>query len=251
MPPVLPRDTIAGVPVLLAEPAHDADAAERSASPAVGPPIVLWFHGFRSEAAANTAELLALAGEGLLAVGVDAVDHGARRADDLDARMAGTPGGARAVMQALAAATLAELPDLLAALGARGLGDPARVGVVGVSMGGFLAYCAAGRVPGLRAVAAVLGSPDWDLPGAPDPGSPHRHPEAFGDVALLSVTAERDANVPPGPARALHDALAGAGHAPARARYHELPGAEHLLGADDWALATSEARGWLLAHLTP
>jgi hypothetical protein len=103
----------------------------------------------------------------------------------------------------------------------------------------------------VRAVAALLGSPDWDLPGAPDPESPHRHPARLRDVALLSVTAERDVNVPPGPARRLHVELASAGVGPERARHVELAGAEHLLGADGWARAMAEARGWLRLHLDP
>ena len=238
------RHVLAGVPVLLARP---ASALDRPGPP----PIALWSHGYRAQAADNAAELTALAADGFIAVGVDAVGHGARRGEDLSARAARTPGGALAVMLALADATVAELPALVAALGADGLGDPGRVGIVGVSMGGFLAYRAVGRVPGVRAVAAVLGSPDWDRPGAPDPESPHRHPARFHDVALLSVTAERDANVPPDAARRLHAALTAAGAGPERARYVELPGAEHLVGARDWDRAMAEARRWLRVHLRP
>jgi dienelactone hydrolase len=220
--------------------------------------VVLWLHGFRADAAANAAELSAIAGDGFVAVGVDAVGHGRRRAADLDARVAGTPGGARAVMLELAAATATELPALLGEVGARGLGDPSRAGVVGVSMGGYLAYRAALAVPGVRAVVAVLGSPEWGAPGAAGPDSPHRRPAAFGRVALLSITAERDASVPPAAARALHAALdalpayVGDGTRPrAAARYVELPGAEHLMGADDWRRAMDAARGWLRDHLRP
>ncbi len=236
------RHTLAGVPVLVARPDTGGGAP---------PPVALWCHGYRADAAANAAELEAIAADGFLAVGVDAVGHGARRTEDLAARSARTPGGALAVMLALAGATADELPALVRALGGAGLGDPARVGLVGVSMGGYLAYRAAGRVPGLRAVVAVLGSPEWGRPGAPDPESPHRHLEAFREVALLSVTAERDASVPPDAARRLHAALAAAGAPPDRARYVELPGAEHLMAAADWARAMAEARAWLRAHLGP
>jgi dienelactone hydrolase len=246
VPVPISRDTLAGVPVLLAGPAPHAGrtAGDR-------PPIVLWFHGFRADAAANATELAAIAADGYLAVGVDAVDHGARRADDLDARMATTPGGARAVMLALAAATTAELPALVAALGARGLGDPRRVGIVGVSMGGYLAYRAARALPGVRAVVAVLGSPEWGAPGSPGPDSPHAAPHAFRDVALLSITAERDASVPPEAARRFHAELAAGHPAPERARYLELPGAEHLVSAGEWDRAMTETREWLRAHLAP
>lgn len=234
MPIHISRQALAGVPVLLARPTPGA----------APPPIVLWFHGFRADAAANEAELAQLAEAGFLAVGVDAVGHGARRADDTDVRIAGASGGARAVMLELAAATAAELPALLVALAERGLGDPARVAVVGVSMGGYLAYRAALAVPGVHVVVAVLGSPEW-----PDDASPHRHPVAFQDLALLSITAERDVSVPPGPARRLHAALAAGHPAPERARYVELPGAEHLMTAAQWAVVTDETLRWLSAHL--
>jgi dienelactone hydrolase len=244
VPVPISRDTLAGVPVLLAAPASHArpPAGDRA-------PIVLWFHGFRADAAANADELAAIAADGFLAVGVDAVDHGARRADDVDARIAAEPGGARAVMLAMAAATAAELPALVAALGARGLGDPGRVGLVGVSMGGYLAYRAARELPGVRAVVAVLGSPEWGPPGAPGPDSPHAAPHAFRDVALLSITAERDASVPPDAARRFHAELAATHPAPDRARYLELPAAEHLVSAGEWERAMAETRGWLRAHL--
>jgi alpha-beta hydrolase superfamily lysophospholipase len=247
-PPVahpISRQTIAGVPVLVARPVP---------APTQNAPAVLWFPGFRADAAANAAELARLAEAGCVAVGVDAVGHGARRAGDLDARIAGTAGGARAVMLELAEATAAELPALVAALASAGLGDPARLGVVGVSMGGYLVYRAvqrlgAGGAGGVRAAVALLGSPEWDVPGRPDPASPHRAPAAFRDVALLSVTAGRDASVPPEQARRFHAALAAGHPAPDRARYVELPGAEHLLGADDWARAMDETVRWLGAHL--
>jgi alpha-beta hydrolase superfamily lysophospholipase len=237
------RDTLAGVPVLVAH----------AAAPAASPPaVVLWLHGFRSEAAANAIELAAFAGDGFVVVGIDAVGHGARRSADLDARIAHTPGGARAVMLELAAATAAELPAVVAAIAGRGLGDPARLGIIGVSMGGYLTYRAVLTLPGLRAAVAVLGSPEWGPPGAAGADSPHRHPDAFGDVALLSVTAERDASVSPDAARRLHAALESrVGRGRGTHRYVELAGAEHLMPAADWHRAMAEARRWLREHLGP
>jgi pimeloyl-ACP methyl ester carboxylesterase len=120
------------------------------------------------------------------------------------------------------------------------------VGVVGVSMGGYLAYRAAHTLPGARAVVALLGSPEWGPPGAPGPDSPHRRRAALGAVALLSITAERDASVPPDAARRLHAAL-DAERGPSR--YLELPAAEHLVSAAEWRLAMEATRDWLRAHL--
>jgi cobalamin biosynthesis protein CobT len=51
-------------------------------------PTVLWCHGFRADALAHAAQLEQCAQAGFLAVGIDAVGHGARREHDIDARIA-------------------------------------------------------------------------------------------------------------------------------------------------------------------
>jgi dienelactone hydrolase len=114
-------------------------------------------------------------------------------------------------------------------------------------MGGYLVYRAVTRMPTLRAAVAMLGSPEW--PERAD--SPHLTPEAFHGTALLSITAERDASVPPGEARGFHERLRAYHPAPERERYVELAGAEHLMGADDWARLMDEATGWLVRWLAP
>ena len=241
MPVVFTRRTLAGVPVLLAHGAeHDGPPREGSS------PVVLWLHGFRAAAADNQAELARIAAEGFLAVGVDAVGHGERRDPDLAARIAASPGGALPVMLAQAEATAAELRALVRALAGAGLGDPSRVSLVGVSMGGFLAYRAAtvlSELSELRAVVALLGSPEW-----PGDESPHRRPHAFHDVALLSITAERDASVPPEAARRFHAGLATSHPDPARVRYLELSGAEHLMSGEQWEAAMTAMVDWLRTH---
>jgi pimeloyl-ACP methyl ester carboxylesterase len=110
-------------------------------------------------------------------------------------------------------------------------------------MGGFLVYRAATVLPRLRAVVALLGSPVW-----PGDDSPHRQPHAFHALALLSITAERDGSVPPDAARRFHHALAAAQPAPARARYLELPDAEHLMSGEQWEAAVAATLDWLRAH---
>jgi dienelactone hydrolase len=229
-------DVIAGVPVLLAVPARaDEDAA---------PPVVLWFHGFRADALANAGELLRLADAGVLAVGVDAVGHGRRLDHTLSAKLAASHAGAYPVMLESAEATAAEIPALLHALAARGTGDPFRTGMVGVSMGAFVVYRALRRVP-MRAVVAILGSPEW--PGA---DSPHAAPAAsFGETALLSITAERDESVPPGAARTFHRRLAAESPDPWRHRYLELAGSPHLVDPDGWEFVMRSTVDWLRTHL--
>lgn len=222
-----------GVPLLLAQP-----------STGEGPlPTVLWFHGFGVDKETHRKELAQLAGAGFLAVGMDAAGHGERRLPDLDARTDAPRAEALRTAVELAEATAREVPAVVRALAAEGLADGARVAVAGISMGAFVVYRAVVEEPSLRAAVAILGSPEW-----PVGESPHRHLEAFRRVALLSITAELDENVPPGPARELHRRLAEGHPRPELARYVELPGAVHLMGAADWDTTMAETLRWLAAH---
>ena len=250
MPASVARRHVAGVPVLLALP---DEAAMRPL------PTALWFHGLGTGAEVHRPELERVAGAGVLAVGVDAAGHGARELPWLRARIdASTQAAALDLVLGLAAETIAELPALVRALAEERLADPARVSLVGISMGGYLVYgavpaLASSGIPPLRAAVAILGSPEWPAtpagPGARRAAargaSPHEDLEPFRRVALLSVTAERDTNVPPAEARRLHERLARGHPAPERQRYVELAGEPHLMGAEAWARAMEETLGWL------
>ncbi len=226
--------TVGGVPLLLALP---ADAA--------GPlPLVPWFHGFGVDNGTHRKELRQLAEAGFLAVGVDAAGHGARRLPDLDARQAAPHEQALRTMIELAAQTADEVPGVVRALVDEGLADGERVGVAGVSMGGYVVYRAVLVEPAIRAAVSILGSPEW-----PDGDSPHQHLDGFRHTALLSVTAQRDENVPPAAARELHRRLAEADPGSPLHRYVELPGAVHLMSEEHWNQVMDETLRWLSLHL--
>jgi uncharacterized protein len=78
--------------------------------------------------------------------------------------------------------------------------------------------------------------------------SPHCHPRAFDAIALLSITAERDVNVPPDATRRLHESLTRTHPYPQRLRYVELAGAQHLVDEPSWMIAMTETIDWLLTH---
>jgi dienelactone hydrolase len=228
--PVHPR-TLAGVPLLIAEPAP-SDALL---------PVVLWHHGYTADALAHAGELERCAAAGFLAVGVDAPLHGARREDaTLAARVAAAPGGSYEVVLDIVEQGALELPALLAALAAEYPVDRARLSLVGISMGAFLAYRAVAGGVSLRAAVALLGTPEW-----PRDSSPHRTPAAFRDTALLSITAERDGHVDPSGAQRLHAALGLPAAASATHRHHVLAGAGHLTSAEEWSEAMEEVMQWL------
>lgn len=228
---VLHGETIGDVPALIGLP---------SRMPA---PAVVWVHGFGADALANAAELQRLAVEGFIAVGVDAAGHGRRRLPDLEARVAAPREEALRTVHELAAATAAELPELVRALARWPEVLERRVGLVGVSMGGYAVYRALtlGATP--WAAVALLADPEWpgDHPGA--------RVARLTRVPLLSITAERDESVPPGGARRLHEAIAARIPRSQDFRHVELPGAPHLMSPDDWRRAMDETVGWLKRHL--
>jgi uncharacterized protein len=224
--------TISGVPVLIGVP-------PRSDGPL---PVVLWHHGFTADSLAHAGELERCAEAGFLAIGVDAVGHGARTDHDRGARIAASPDGALSVMMDIVDDTLSELPTLIDTLARDFAIDRSRVSIVGISMGAFLVYRAIVTGLPVRAAVALLGSPDWprDAPSG-------RQLTAFRDVALLSVTAEHDVSVPPAPAKALHAALRDA-YPEADLQHHELRGAGHLTSAAEWSEAMQMTLGWLGRH---
>ncbi|MBL8390295.1 MAG: hypothetical protein JNN21_00255 [Candidatus Accumulibacter sp.] len=225
---------LAGVPLLLVRPSGSARAL----------PTVLWVHGYGASKETHLAELRRLADIGLLAIGIDAVAHGRRRPAGFEHRVTGSP-RETAVFRQIVGDTVAGLPRLVDQLLERGLSEPGRIAIAGVSMGGCIVYGAVAADCRYAAAVALLGSPEWTRPE--DDGA---WLDAFQPTALLSITAARDSVVPPAAARELHALLAGRYRLqPERLSYRELADAPHLMPAADWATATGYAAAWLTRFL--
>jgi len=211
-------------------------------------PTVLVYHGLSADKEVQRKELVTLAEAGLLAVGIDAAGHGERRMPDFEARFAGPWGEeAESLFFSLVMKTMNEVPAVLDALEATGLAALDRFALFGISMGAYITYGAIPVERRLRAAVALLGSPAW-----PHPASPHHQADRFFPTALLSITAEKDVNVPPGNARAFHRTLEPHYRtAPERLCYLEIPGAPHMMSEEDWRNAMGEAVGWLSRFLSP
>ena len=204
-------------------------------------PTVLWFHGLGVSKNTHEKELQQLAEAGFLAVGVDAAGHGERGLPTLNQRIQqATQEEALRLMLPLAELTARDVPLVVRALVEQGLADERRVALAGISMGAYVVYRAVALVQGIRAAVALLGSPEW-----PEGISPHWEPAGFRQTAILSITAERDVNVPPDGARAFHDVLDDDPARTAPALYLELPGASHLLSEEHWRRAMTETVSWL------
>jgi dienelactone hydrolase len=234
------EDSLAGAPALVVSDGPPVEAAPRG--------CVLVLHGLGGHKGVQRPELERLASVGFVAVGLDAVGHGARRWPDFEERFRGDGGSGRAFRQLLRE-SVAEIPAVVDALVERGWGLPGRLGLAGVSLGGFVAYGGALAERRLGAAVAILGSPDWG-PDAIE--SPHHAPGRFFPLPLLSLTAGGDDVVPPAPVHALHAALAPIyASAPDRHRHVEWPESGHEMRPSDWAAAWDEAIGWFGRFLRP
>jgi dienelactone hydrolase len=218
------------IPALVASRGGAEHAARRG--------TVLVYHPLGKDKDVHAGDLARLAESGFLAIGVDAIAHGERRIAHGMIRFLADPLGA---LREVVSSTAAEVPGLIDLLLARGWAHPGRIGIAGVSLGGFVAYGAAVADRRITAAACLLASPDWG--GAVQ--SPLRNLDRIFPLALLSVTASADAVVPPGPARRLHAALAPRyASAPERLRHVELAGERHHLSDAAWNRAQAEADAW-------
>jgi len=108
-------------------------------------PVAVFIHGFTSnrlEVPSFVAMARLLADNGIASVRVDLSGHGESDGDFFDVTITGEIAEARAVLRAVREMDFA---------------DPARIGLVGMSMGGVVAGIVAAEEPGLR--AACLWSP--------------------------------------------------------------------------------------------
>jgi dienelactone hydrolase len=208
-------------------------------------PAVLVYHGLSADKEVQRKELVTLAEAGLLAVGIDAAGHGERRLPDFEERFAGPWEEVEPLFFSLVTETINEVPAVVDALEATGLAAADQFALFGISMGAYIIYGAIPAERRVRAAVALLGSPEW-----PHPASPHHRADRFFPTALLSITGEKDVNVPPDGARAFHRTLEPHYRTSSeRLRYLEIPGAPHMMSEGDWGTVMREAVGWLRRFL--
>jgi uncharacterized protein len=216
---------------------------------------VLFYHGFGgSKDGSSLYYVTALAEAGFLAVSLDAVGHGERRLPEFDVifndkRWDANFEQTESDFLKLIDDTAAEAPAVIDDLVDRGWARADRIGICGRSLGGNICYAAVLADPRVRAMASIVGSPEWTLPRA---HSPHLHPDRFFPVAVLSQAAELDQYVPAEPVRSFHARLARCyTRDPGRVQYLEYPGVGHFLtpelNADSCLRVVAWFRRWLSA----
>jgi pimeloyl-ACP methyl ester carboxylesterase len=219
-------------------------------------PAVLVLHGLGASLEVHRKELGSLAEHGLTAVAMDAPHHGARRDGLLDEMARLAPAEAHARFLRLVLAAVPEVSRVLDHLASEGHGP---LGVVGVSMGAYVALAAAAADARIRATVSILGSPDWshregllteELHELAQYAPVHR-PADCARHPLLLINAGRDVNVPPHFARGFARWLAE--HRPALAghvSYVEYPESDHFVRPEDWEDLWQRTLGFLRRHLS-
>ena len=228
------------VPTVLVYKGEAEVAAERG--------CILCYHGLGSSKDAWLHDLREIAARGFLVVAVDNAGHGERRYSDFEARFSAEGLHYWQAFTAVVRETAAELPALLNELLRRHLAVPGKVGALGVSLGGFIAYRAVTTESRLTAVATLVSSPEWW--GLESPESPHHDLEAFAEVRLLSLTAGQDNVVPNSYTFAFYERL--------RERYEDYQvrfkhvdyGASTHLLEPDWPVAWEETIAWFERFLS-
>ncbi|MBU1537292.1 prolyl oligopeptidase family serine peptidase [Myxococcota bacterium] len=210
---------------------------------------VLVYHGLGASKDIQSSDLVNLAQYGFLVVGIDNVGHGERRYPDFDQRFSEeNPKRLENLLQAVLE-TATETPLVVDELAQQGLFLPGRLGIMGISMGGFITYRAVITEKRFSAAVPMLASPRWPLEQS---ASPHHFMNEFYPLPLLSLTAGADQTVPPLHTREFHAAL-GPHYAadPARLAYKEATGADHAMPQAAWNSHWLEMVRWFERWLTP
>ena len=202
---------------------------------------ILFYHGLKACKETNLKELKSLAEYGFLAVGIDNAGHGERHSPDLDDIVANRKAGEEGFLK-LVRETVDEIPSVIDALVEKGLASPDKIGVSGISMGGYIAYGSVLADKRIKASAPILGSPVWE---STRNGSPHYHPDDFYPTALLVQNAGKDINVPARFSREFIEKLTPRyKESPQKLNYIEYPNSEHFMLEEDWNHLWSNVLNW-------
>lgn len=204
---------------------------------------ILFFHGLGSSKDQQKTELYSLAERGFLAIGIDNIGHGERRYPDFEKRFASdNPQFGNELLQAVNQ-TAQETAYLIEAYIQKGIILADKIGLIGVSMGGYIAYAALLAERRIKAASVILGSPYW---WEADFDSPHQHLEGFFPCAILSQNAGLDQSVPAHYARDFHRHLSPYYQsAPERQHYIEYPESGHFMREQDWHQCWGNSLDWL------
>jgi uncharacterized protein len=222
---------IKNIPALITHPGDKSKKARGT---------ILFYHGLKSYKETNRKEFKSLAERGYISVGIDAVGHGERIYPDFDRRISSTL--FNDTFFKIINDTVEEIPVIIDFLLEKGISEQDKIGVAGISMGGYITYASALVEPRINVLAPILGSPEWkSRAGSP----PSKHPEKFFPRAILIQNAGKDESVLPRYSREFHETLKSYyAKAPERLKYVEFPDSGHFMKEEDWNVLWDNVLNW-------
>ena len=220
-------------------------------------PVVVFVHGHSGSKIGSIGPALLLAEAGFLCVAIDARFHGERRPEDFEKRSRIDFVGS--FLKAIKGTTT-DVSRIIDALASDPRADVERVGMAGISMGGFITFHAAVKERRIKAAVPLIGTPDFQVfEGRPElfalseklvldlrKSSPLLSYEKLAGKALLVQNGAADKIVPVAGARKLDRKLTALGKKrPITYRYIEYPD----LGHDVPDVMLEETVRWFAEHL--
>ena len=250
------KGDIAGIPILTCFNSDDGIQLK---------PLVILSHAFQSSKEFWRDKMPSLAEAGYYAVAMDNRGHGERKGPDFKSRVFEKDGFNLYEVRRLIKETADDIPVLIDHFSTHENIDAERIGMVGVSMGGFIAFRALVIDDRIRVAAPVIASPYFDekprdvpLVNRPEINralddysqkfSPACYPDHFYPRAILIQVGGQDKHLDAGRVRQFYESL--------KSRYHQRPeklefiqedSTGHEFTASMWRNATR----WLEKNLNP
>lgn len=124
-------------------------------------PLIICNHGYGSNKESDISNGIKLASEGFFVVLLDASLHGERKSVH-DEELFSEDNYINSFVHVLLD-TVKDIKSLLDYFANDDRVDIDRVGIMGISMGGFVSFLAASQDPRIKVVCPLIGSPDWNL----------------------------------------------------------------------------------------
>ena len=237
------KGDVAGIPILSCFSSNEGIQSK---------PLVILSHAFQSSKEFWQDKMLSLARAGYYAVALDNRGHGARKGPGFKARVFENDGFNLYAVRRLIKETADDIPRLIDHFSSHNSVDAARIGMVGVSMGGFVAFRTLVIDDRIGVAAPVIASPYFDekprdvplvnrleinraLDAYSQKFSPAYYPERFYPRAILIQVGGRDKHLDAGRVRQFYETLKSNYHQrPEKLRFIQEANAGHEFTASMW-----------------
>lgn len=224
-------------------------------------PLVIIYHGFMTAKDSNLQLGYLLAREGLRVIMPDAPFHGDRISEPISRPQL------ESQFYEMLQQAIREADSLKVSLERSGLIQPDKIGMIGVSMGGYITFGALSRHSWLTTAVSLMGNPDWvhsvkyysqgrSIPhekivekiNAIRPISPLELTDRYAGKPLLFWHGEEDKRVPIDGVRALYGKLLPFYEdAPEKLRLIAIPNHGHYVTND----GIRQTIDWMIRYLAP